>query len=190
MLNCLSSSAEAAPLTANAAAASSSVTDAEADTSMHAEDTRVYMRGGDAEAADSFDYPDLMSEDVLLSPIYSAIRFAACISVGFFINIIAVWFFLPIPSQFVAAFALGNIIFIASTKFLLHPLPQLKNMCSPQRAPAAAVYLTCMLLAFYCALGLRSYILAISCVIVQPCALVYYGEARRCSFRACRASHL
>ena len=63
-----------------------------------------------------FDNPDFMSEDVLLSPIYSTMRFAACLTIGFFVNVIAVWFFLPIPSQFVTAFALGNIIFIASTK--------------------------------------------------------------------------
>jgi len=108
---------------------------------------------------------------------------------GFFFNFLAVSLFLLIPRKFAIAFTLGNIMSIGSTMFLMGPWAQLKKMCSPERAPATTVYFTSMFLTLYCALGLRSFILTIPCVIIQLCALVYYGAANNRIFCACRLSH-
>jgi hypothetical protein len=117
------------------------------------------------------------------------IGFATCLAMGFFFNFLAVSVFLVIPRKFAIAFTLGNIMSIGSTMFLMGPWAQMKKMCSPERAPATTVYFVSMFATLYCALALRSFILTIPCVIIQLCALVYYGKEHQRATRICYFSH-
>ena len=204
MLNWLSSSGESAPLTGNASGASSTVTEAVSDVSIYVGDkaqeaaeslkrhlpfiscfTPLHMRhrligGGEPEPPKSF--VENLTEELSLSRTNRLIGFATCLAMGFFFNFLAVSVFLVIPRKFAIAFTLGNMMSIGSTMFLMGPWAQIKKMCSPERAPATTVYFVSMFCTLYCALALRSFILTIPCVIIQLCALIYYGESNHFAF--------
>jgi hypothetical protein len=143
--------------------------------------------GGEPEPPKSF--VDNLTEELSLSRTNRLIGFATCLAMGFFFNFLAVSVFLVIPRKFAIAFTLGNIMSIGSTMFLMGPWAQMKKMCSPERAPATTVYFVSMFLTLYCALALRSFILTIPCVVIQLCALIYYGECNQHALVQSDSSH-
>ena len=159
----------------------------EFSSSFHNQLLSRLIGGGEPEPPKSF--VDNLTEELSLSRTNRLIGFATCLAMGFFFNFLAVSVFLVIPRKFAIAFTLGNIMSIGSTMFLMGPWAQMKKMCSPERAPATTVYFVSMFSTLYCALALRSFILTIPCVIIQLCALVYYGKGNQRAARFCYFSH-
>jgi len=121
-----------------------------------------------------------------------------CLSCSWVALLYRVFFFfvgmiLLSPAAFAVPYTFGNIFALASTFFLMGPLRQLKMMIDPNRIVSAIIYVVAMALTLYFAFGLQSAILVIIAVIVQFCALIWYGLsyipfARQCICNLCRGA--
>ncbi|KAL0240848.1 hypothetical protein GEMRC1_006084 [Eukaryota sp. GEM-RC1] len=114
--------------------------------------------------------------------------FAICFSVGLICAVVAT---MLLPSlvfgatKFSMIYALGHIMAIASTAFLVGPTKQLKTMFKPKRIVSTLAYIGSLVLVLLLALKGAPVIILIPLVILSFCCLLYYVAsyipfARRC----------
>jgi hypothetical protein len=103
------------------------------------------------------------------------IGFASCLSLGLFFSLLSFWFIAK-PTSFALLYTLGNVVAVLSTGFLVGFKRQAKAAFARKRVIATVLFLGAMigtLLAIFL-IKTGGWIVAIFCIIVQFCALVWY----------------
>jgi hypothetical protein len=94
--------------------------------------------------------------------------------------------------DFAVLYTLGNLTAICGSAFVVGPCRQLKVMFKPVRAVSAVVYLGAMVMTIVVAIVYPSILLIFLMMLVQYCALVWYGASfipygRTCILKGCTA---
>lgn len=101
--------------------------------------------------------------------------FAGCLGVGFVLSLLgSVMLFLGQLSSFAILYALGTVIALVGTGFLIGFAKQLKMMFKPVRIVATIVFLASIGLVFVGAFVIKSDILCIIFVIIEYLAYTWY----------------
>eukprot|EP00741_Cyanophora_paradoxa_P000326 tig00000403_g317.t1 len=104
--------------------------------------------------------------------------FVACFLAGALMTFLSLFALSSIvlgrPERFAIPYTLGNILSLGSTAFLIGPVKQIKNMVSPNRAGATAIYVGAMVLTLWAAFAHAPAIIVFVLIIVQIGALVWY----------------
>ena len=101
------------------------------------------------------------------------IGFATCLGTGLLFGALSTLFLITTPRKFAALSALSSLLSTSATFFLVGPAKQLRAMCAPVRAAAAAAYVGALAFTLVSALYLRSTLLTLVAVAIQFCALVW-----------------
>lgn len=102
--------------------------------------------------------------------------FGACFIVGILLTALSVMMLaFGSIAGFAVMYSLGNVLSIVSTGFLIGFHQQIKKMFDPNRLITTIIYLACIALTFWAAIGLRSVILSIIMVVIQSLALLWYS---------------
>ncbi|KAH8108133.1 SFT2-domain-containing protein [Cristinia sonorae] len=101
--------------------------------------------------------------------------FGACLALGFVLSILgAALLFLGMTASFAVLYALGTLVALIGTGFLIGFLRQLKLMFKPIRIVATIIFLASIGLVFVGAFVIKSDILCIIFVIIQYLAYTWY----------------
>jgi len=101
--------------------------------------------------------------------------FVGCLGAGFVLSLLgAIFLFLGSLSSFALLYALGTIVALIGTGFLIGFTKQLKLMFKPVRVGATIVFLGSIILIFVGAFVIGSDILCIIFVIIQFLAYTWY----------------
>ena len=87
--------------------------------------------------------------------------------------------------EYAAFYTCGNLISIAASAFFVGPRRQLKLMCEPVRRVACAIFIGTMILTLVMALTYPVPLLLIVMLVVQYCALIWYGASFIYGGRTC-----
>ncbi|XP_078174721.1 got1/Sft2-like vescicle transport protein family isoform X1 [Carex rostrata] len=109
-----------------------------------------------------------------LSPIQRIYGFGACLAAGLVFMLLSLIAFVR-PIKFALLFTFGNVAAVGSTTFLIGPTQQLTMMFDRVRVLATAIYGGCVLLALICALLIHNKLLTLIAIIIEICALAWYG---------------
>ncbi|KAJ4752402.1 Vesicle transport protein [Rhynchospora pubera] len=109
-----------------------------------------------------------------LSPIQRIYGFGGCLLAGLVFMLLSLVAFVR-PIKFALLFTFGNVAAVGSTTFIIGPTQQFKMMFDGVRVLATAIYVGCVLLALICALLIHNKILTLIAIIVEICALTWYG---------------
>ncbi|KAL6053842.1 T-box transcription factor TBX19 [Balamuthia mandrillaris] len=136
-----------------------------------------------------------LNERTTLSYKHRLMGFGICLGLGFLCLLLSIMFvqtLLVSPAPFALLYSVGNVLFLASTMFLVGPVKQVKNMFSPVRLVATIIYLASLGLTLFVVFTSRAAILVALFVIIQFCALIWYAAsyipyARTCIFNTCKS---
>ncbi|KAL4429989.1 hypothetical protein ABPG77_004359 [Micractinium sp. CCAP 211/92] len=81
------------------------------------------------------------------------------------------------PTKFASIYALGSIMSLSSTLFLVGPFKQIKRMFDGKRWVATSLYLGSLVCTLVAAIVFHSVILCLLCIIVQFCAFIWYAAS-------------
>lgn len=101
------------------------------------------------------------------------IGFLCCCGFGVLIGFLS-FLFWSRPTTFALLFTIGNIVSVASTGFIVGFLRQLKWAFAMKRVAATVTFVLAMIGTIIAATVIRSVALAIVCIIIQLCALIWY----------------
>jgi len=111
-----------------------------------------------------------------------------CMAIGFVLDFMGTLALLGgkrhIP-EYAAFYTCGNLISIAASAFFVGPRRQLKLMCEPVRRVACAIFIGTMILTLVMALTYPVPLLLIAMLVVQYCALIWYGASFIYGGRTC-----
>lgn len=107
--------------------------------------------------------------------------FLGCYAIGFALSVTSIWSFPQLlaghPGPFAWKYALGGLLGIASTTFLVGPRAQMRSMAAPVRAGATAVYLGSIAATLFSAAVLRVAPVTLAAMVLQFVALAYYSAS-------------
>mgnify|MGYP002048200433 FL=1 len=78
------------------------------------------------------------------------------------------------PAPFAVKFALGNLLSVGASAFVVGPSRQLRSMLVPERRAASAAYLSLLALTLFCALQLQSHLFTACALVLQLMAMTWY----------------
>lgn len=102
------------------------------------------------------------------------VGFLVCAGFGLFCILLSFWLLFAI-TFFVLVYTVGNCLLLASTFFLVGPVKQLKMMFTPSRCISSVIFLAALALTLFVAIYSGNVILCIVLVVIQFCALLWYG---------------
>ncbi|KAL4444072.1 hypothetical protein ABPG75_011809 [Micractinium tetrahymenae] len=104
------------------------------------------------------------------------IGFAFCFGFGLLLSFMAPMFLFR-PTKFASIYAMGSIMSLCSTLFLVGPFKQIKRMFDGKRWVATSLYLGSLVCTLVAAIVFHSVILCLLCIIVQFCAFIWYAAS-------------
>lgn len=118
----------------------------------------------------------------------------SCIGLGLILDIFAsIAFFMGKAhvADYAVLYTLGNITAICGSGFIVGPMKQAKLMFKPVRRIACIIYLSTMIATIVVAILFGDILLIFSLLIIQYCALIWYGASfvpfgRSCIIKACK----
>mmetsp|Transcript_13820 Transcript_13820/g.16462 ORF Transcript_13820/g.16462 Transcript_13820/m.16462 type:complete len:276 (+) Transcript_13820:90-917(+) len=119
---------------------------------------------------------------------------ASCIGLGLVLDLFAsLAFFMGKAhvTDYAVLYTLGNITAICGSGFIVGPMKQAKVMCKPVRRIACTIYLSTMVATILVAVLYPSIPLIFTLLIIQYCALIWYGASfipfgRSCIIKSCK----
>ncbi len=78
------------------------------------------------------------------------------------------------PVPFAVKFALGNLLSVGASTFVVGPSRQLRSMFAPERRAASAAYLSLLAATLFCALQLQSHLFTACALVLQLMAMAWY----------------
>ena len=117
-----------------------------------------------------------------------------CIAFGFLLSIGATLALMggkKYLSGYAIMYTLGNICSIAGSGFIIGPCRQAKLMCDPIRRVAFTIYFSTMVATILVAIYVMDPLLIFTMIVIQYCALIWYGASfvpfgRACITKACK----
>ena len=118
----------------------------------------------------------------------------SCIGIGFLMSVGATLALLGGKdhlSDYAVLYTLGNVCSICGSGFVVGPCRQAKLMFKPVRRVACMIYLSTMIATVFVAIYYADILLIFSLLIIQYCALIWYGASfipfgRTCIAKACK----
>ncbi|KAL6056785.1 T-box transcription factor TBX19, variant 2 [Balamuthia mandrillaris] len=102
-----------------------------------------------------------LNERTTLSYKHRLMGFGICLGLGFLCLLLSIMFvqtLLVSPAPFALLYSVGNVLFLASTMFLVGPVKQVKNMFSPVRLVATIIYLASLGLTLFVVFTVLSFL--------------------------------
>ena len=121
---------------------------------------------------------------------------ASCAALGLIIDIfatLALFMGKAHAADYAVLYTVGNMTAICGSAFVVGPCRQVKVMCKPVRRVAATVYLGTMVATIFVAIYVGDLLLIFSMLLVQYCALIWYGASfipfgRTCILKALKTA--